>query len=282
MHGSHASVSLWAAGGQGAPARTTKLRLGSARRAPAKPIRFFALLFLVLVTGLCFVPIDRGARAEGAAEAPDRAANREPGLFDATSTHGFGNVAHWVSVFDDPKRDVWQKPEQVVEALELRPGARVVDLGAGTGYFSRHLATAVGESGTVFAVEVEPNLVVHLRERAENEKTPNVIPILASLDNPRLPRAVVDLVLIVDTFHHIDDRLGYLRRLRSALTPGGRVAIIDWLKRELPVGPDVDHKIPRQQVIREMEKAGYRLTQAPDLLPYQYFLIFEPVDGSHE
>jgi ubiquinone/menaquinone biosynthesis C-methylase UbiE len=194
---------------------------------------------------------------------------------DATVRHSFEDVQHWVAMFDDPARDAWQKPAEVVQALQLRAGMRVADLGAGTGYFSRYLSTAVGEPGTVFAVEVEPNLVVHLRERAEKEQTPNVVPILASTDNPRLPAGAVDLVLIVDSLHHIDDRIEYLRRLKRFLTAAGRVAVIDFKKEEtVHVGPPLEHRLARAEVVEEFRRAGYRLIGDPQLLPNQYFLIF--------
>jgi ubiquinone/menaquinone biosynthesis C-methylase UbiE len=198
------------------------------------------------------------------------------GAHDATARHSFENVQHWVSIFDDPARDAWQKPAGVVEALQLRPGMCVADLGAGTGYFSSYLAAAVGEGGTVFAVDTEPNLVAHLRERAEHEHTPHVVPILASADNPRLPVGAVDVVLIVDTVHHIDDRINYLRRLRHVLKPGGRIAVIDFKKQDIPVGPPPEHKLAREQIVEEFGRAGYRLVSEPDILPYQYFLIFQP------
>lgn len=193
---------------------------------------------------------------------------------DATSRHSFEDVERWKAVFDDPARDAWQKPEATVAALGLRPGSTVADLGAGTGYFSRWLSAAVGPGGTVLAVDTEPNLVAYLRERAEREHTDNVVPILASPANPRLPHAGVDLVLVVDTYHHIDARPTYFRSLRRALRPGGRVAVVDWQKRELPVGPPMEHKLAREQVVDEMTAAGYVLAGEPDLLPYQYFLVF--------
>ena len=197
---------------------------------------------------------------------------------DATSHHDFADVAYWSSVFDDPARDTWQKPRELVAALGLSSGNVVADLGAGTGYFSRYLATAVGAGGTVLAVETEPNLVVHLRARAEREKTPNVVPVLASASDPRLPVGLVDLILVVDTYHHFDDRRTYLRALRRFLRPSGRVAIVDWQKRELPVGPDMDHKLAREQVLDEMRASGYRLAAEHTLLPYQYFLVFAQVE----
>lgn len=195
---------------------------------------------------------------------------------DATAHQSFADVEQWSRVFDDPARDAWQKPVELVAALGLAPGMTVADLGAGTGYLSRHLAAAVGSEGTVLAVEPEPNMVTHLRTRAERERTPNVVPILASPDNPRLPARACDVVLVVDTYHHIDDRLVYFRALSRALKPGGRVAIVDWQKQPLPVGPPPDHKLAREQVLEEMRAAGWGLVAEPAILPYQYFLIFRP------
>jgi FkbM family methyltransferase len=195
---------------------------------------------------------------------------------DATSRQSFEDVPHWKAVFDDPARDTWQQPEKVVQALGIRHGMVVADLGAGTGYFSRHLARAVGSRGSVLAVDTEPRMVAQLRARAEQEQTKNVIPILASADNPRLPTAGVDVVLVVDTYHHLDDRVRYFRTLRDALRRGGRVVVIDWQRRELPVGPPLEHKLARKRVLREMDAAGYAVVAEPAFLPYQYFIVFEP------
>ena len=196
----------------------------------------------------------------------------------ATAFHSFADVSYWSTVFDDPERDAWQKPKELVAALALRPGQTVADLGAGTGYFSRYLAAAVGPDGSVLAVEVEPTLVVHLRDRADREATANVVPVLASTDNPRLPTGGVDLVLIADTYHHLDHRTRYLPQLRGALRPGGRIAIVDWKPGALAKGPPPDHKLPREQVIDEMRIAGFTLAEDDDVLPYQYFLVFRPTE----
>jgi ubiquinone/menaquinone biosynthesis C-methylase UbiE len=215
-----------------------------------------------------------------AARAAEHQVPHEPhahGTHAATARHSFDDVEHWQAVFDDPSRDAWQRPREVVRALDLPRGAWVADLGAGTGYFSRYLSEAVGPDGTVFAVDTEPNLVSHLRARAEKEGTANVVPVLASRDNPRLPVGAVDLLLVVDTFHHIDDRPTYFRAVRRFLRQDGRVAVIDWHKRALPVGPPLDHKLAREQVVEEMDEAGYELSAEPKgLLPYQYVLIFKP------
>ena len=131
-----------------------------------------------------------------------------------------------------------------------------------------------GCPGCSFAADNVPNLA-HLRARAEREGTANVVPILASFDNPRLPARSVDVVLLLDTYHHIDDRREYFRRVQDALEPGGRVVVVDFRKEDLPVGPPSDHKIAREQVISEMTASGYALASEPDVLPYQYFLVFQ-------
>ena len=202
-----------------------------------------------------------------------------PPSHDATSHRRFDDPAYWSKVFDDPARAEWQKPAEVAAALGLRPGQTVADLGAGTGYFTGPLADVVGPSGTVLAVDVEPNLVAYLRQRAAREHLTNVRVVLASAHDPRLPAAGVDAVLVVDTYHHIDDRIAYFRRLQRALRPHGRVAVVDWHKRPMPVGPEMDHKLAREQVVDEMQAAGYRLVDEPTFLPYQYFLVFEPRGG---
>lgn len=195
---------------------------------------------------------------------------------DATAHHPFTSVEKWKRIFDDPKRDGWQKPKETVAGLDLKPGQIVADLGAGTGYFERHLSKAVAPGGIVLAIDTESEMVQHLGRRALEEQTPNVVPVLALPDEPFLPPGRVDCVLIVDTYHHIDDRLNYFRRMQEALAPGGRVAVVDFHKRELPVGPPVIHKLAREFVVDEMRQAGWSLAGEKTFLPYHYFLIFQP------
>jgi predicted methyltransferase len=199
-----------------------------------------------------------------------------PGPHDATAHHPFTGVEKWVGIFDDPKRDEWQKPQQVVDALGLKPGQIVADLGAGTGYFERYLSKAVAPGGIVLAIDTEPQMVAHLGERARKEKTANVVPVLALPEDPFLPPGRADCVLIVDTYHHIDDRLEYFGRMKDALSPSGRIVVIDFHKRELPVGPPPEHKLSRDFVVDEMKQAGFRLADEKTFLPYSYFLVFAP------
>ena len=128
----------------------------------------------------------------------------------------------------DPSRDAWQKPQGVVEKLSIAPGSRVADLGAGGGYFTWHLAKAVGARGTVYAIDIEEKAINLIFKEMVARGTPNVRPVLAEPHNPRLPEPV-DLVFSCDTYHLMNDRVSYFRSLASALRPGGRVAILDYI-----------------------------------------------------
>ncbi len=176
-------------------------------------------------------------------------------------------------------RDAWQRPDDVVSALAIQPGAVVADLGAGDGYFVPHLAEAAGPDGRVYAVEVEPEKVQELEERFADDA--NVEVVLGEYGDPLLPDGSVDVVLIVNTYHHIEDRTDYFARLRDDLAPRGRVAVIEpnaELGGVLGLTLDEGHKSAAADVEREMREAGYRRTESLDFLPVQIFEVFTP-DG---
>ena len=185
--------------------------------------------------------------------------------------HRFDDPAKFAKSFDDPKRDAWQMPARVIETLAVKGGMSVADIGAGTGYFSMRLAK-VSPGLTVYAADIEPAMVEHLRQRAAAEKLTNVVPVLAGTASPNLPKPV-DVVLIVDTYHHIGDRVAYFRALKTSLTPSGSVAIIDF-RKDSPEGPPVEFRFTVEQIENEMKQAGYRLDAKYDFLPRQHFLIF--------
>jgi ubiquinone/menaquinone biosynthesis C-methylase UbiE len=182
----------------------------------------------------------------------------------------------YIAKMEDPSRAGWQKPDEVVRALSLRPGQAACDIGAGPGYFTFPVARAVGETGRVHAVDVDPRILDSLRQRLRRTDLRNVTPVLALSDDPLLPPAACDLVLIVDTYHHFPDGPAYLRRLARSLKPGGRIANIDFHKRELPVGPPPEHKLTREEFLSQAKAAGLALVEEHTFLPYQYFLVLEP------
>lgn len=185
--------------------------------------------------------------------------------------HRFDDAAKWARIFDDPARDAWQKPHEVIQALAPKPDAVIADIGAGTGYFAMRFAHMVPK-GRVYAVDTESAMVKHLAERAQEAGLANVVALQASADSPRLPEKV-DLAVFVDVYHHVEAREGYLRGLREMLEPGGRVAVIDF-RMDSPVGPPRSARIAPDQVKREFERSGYVLVQEHGFLPHQYFLVF--------
>jgi ubiquinone/menaquinone biosynthesis C-methylase UbiE len=189
-----------------------------------------------------------------------------------THHHSFKDASKWSAVFDDPKRDAWQKPHEVIQALGLAPDAVVADIGAGTGYFAARLAQRVPK-GRVYAVDTEPDMVQHLTERAKREGLKNLSAVHATAADARLPEKI-DLILFVDVYHHVGDRERYLRGLGASLKPGGRVAVIDF-RMESPIGPPPSGRILPDRVQDEFRRAGYVLTTEHGFLPHQYFLVFQ-------
>jgi SAM-dependent methyltransferase len=190
--------------------------------------------------------------------------------------HRFTGAQDWVKVLEDPKRDAWQKPHEVIQALALKPDSVVADIGAGTGYFAIRLSHML-PSGRVFAVDSEPDMVRFLGERAKKDGLKNLVPVAALPDDPKLP-ARVDLVLMVNVFHHVENRDRWLRRVRESLAPAGRIAIIDFTL-ESPEGPPKAARVTAKQVRTELEKAGYVLAKEHRFLPNQFFLEFMPARG---
>ena len=193
-----------------------------------------------------------------------------------THQHSFGDAQKWSQVFDDPKRDAWQKPHEVIQALALKPDAVIADIGAGTGYFTVRFAHMVPK-GRVYGVDTEPDMVKHLAERAQRGGLKNVTAVAGAPDNPRLPEKA-DVIVLVDVYHHVEDREHYFRKLQDSLKAGGRVAIIDF-HLDSPVGPPRHARMPPEQVKAEMKRAGYTLAQEHAFLPNQYFLVFQPARG---
>lgn len=192
-----------------------------------------------------------------------------------THQHSFSDAERWAQVFDDPKRDAWQKPHDVIQALAPKADAIIADIGAGTGYFAVRFARMVPK-GRVYGVDTEADMVKHLAERAKREGLKNVTAVTGAPDDPRLPEKA-DLIVLVDVFHHIDERERYFRKLRDSLKPGGRVVIIDF-RLDSPEGPPKRVRVAPERVRAEMKSAGYALVQQHAFLPHQYFLIFRPGD----
>jgi ubiquinone/menaquinone biosynthesis C-methylase UbiE len=183
----------------------------------------------------------------------------------------------YLEKLEGPGRAAWQKPDRLVAALGLRPGDVACDVGAGPGYLALRMARAVGAKGAVYAIDVEPRMVEALGRRARGAGIDNVRAILARPGRGALPPRRCHLILIVNAFHHFPDGESYLRRLAGRLAPGGRIVNVDFHRKELPVGPPLEHKVSRSDFLAVAKAAGLAPIRERRFLPYQYFVELAPV-----
>jgi cyclopropane fatty-acyl-phospholipid synthase-like methyltransferase len=221
---------------------------------------FRRTLIAVACGVLAWAPAGRAQQAtDHAGAAPDHFAHR------------FDNAAEWAKSFDDPARDEWQMPAKVLEALRLTPGLKVADIGAGTGYFTMRIAASPA-APTVFAVDIESGMVEHIQHRAMRDGLKNIVGVVAAPDRTNLPEPV-DLVLVVDTYHHIPNRVAYFTTLKASMKPGARLAIIDF-RKGAPAAVPEEFRFTPDQIGAELAKAGFSLQASHDFLPRQMFLVY--------
>lgn len=191
--------------------------------------------------------------------------------------HGHhGNPADltaYLARLESPERAEWQMPDRVVAALGIKAGQTVADLGAGPGYFSLRLARRVGRRGRVFAVDVEPTILAVLRDRIAARKLAQVTPVLGTPDAPLVPPGSCDRVLSVTAYHHYSDRSGALRAMARLLRRGGRLAVIDFHKRETAMGPPLEERVSREDFLKDVRRAGLKVAEELAFLPHQYFFV---------
>jgi ubiquinone/menaquinone biosynthesis C-methylase UbiE len=230
--------------------RVTKTgRLDSSRR-----IAVLAVLLLLGAAGLALAPARVGDE-------------RRP-----APVMGAGG-ADWL---ERPGRDEEQKPDEIIRTMALKKGDVVADLGAGTGYFTRRLARAVASSGVVYAVDIQPEMLSLLKDNMAKAGVRNVVPVLGEVDDPKLPRASLDWVLLVDVYHELQQPKATLAKVREALKPGGRVALVEYrLEGLTALHVREEHRMSTKQVLSEWEPAGFRLVKLYEFLPVQHFFVFE-------
>ena len=183
---------------------------------------------------------------------------------------------HWVGIFERPGREVYDKRENIVAELGLKPGMTVADIGAGTGFYTHMFAKQVGSSGRVYAVDISENFIHHILQTARTQDLNNIEGIINDQQETKLPVGSVDLVFVCDTYHHFEYPQTMLASIHKALRPGGQLVIIDFRKM-----PDVSSswvmshvRADETDVIREVETAGFRLSRKSDLLHENFFLKF--------
>jgi arsenite methyltransferase len=180
----------------------------------------------------------------------------------------------YIAMLDNPQRDLEQKPDEVIAALGIKKNETLADIGAGSGYFSFRFAPKVGDGGRIYAVDINPDMIVHMNQRIRDKKLKNVATVLSLPDDPLLMDASINRFFICNTYHHIENRPSYIARMKKMLKPGGQIIVVDYKKEALPVGPPPEMKMAREDVIKEMESNGFKLAKEHTFLQYQYFLIF--------
>jgi SAM-dependent methyltransferase len=218
---------------------------------------------VAIAIAVCVVPSPGTAADPSSASHPTRADHYEC---------DFSDVARYVKTFDGPGRDVWQKPGDVLSLLQLWPGNAVADIGAGTGYFEPHLARAVGPTGRVLALDVEPHMATYLKRRVKKERLANVTVRQVAANDPGLPDGSVDRLLVVNTWHHLPARAQYAAALNRALRPGGFVVVVDFTA-ESPEGPPAHARLSPATVMAELQAGGFSARTVPENLPLQYVVI---------
>jgi predicted methyltransferase len=193
--------------------------------------------------------------------------------------HRFSDAARWAKEFDDPKRDAWQKPQEIVARMQLKPGMTVVDLGAGTGYLLPYLSKAVAPGGQVLALDVEEDMVRYLTERAQREALAGVKAQKVPLDDPQLAAGSVERIVVLDVWHHVPERTAYAKKLAAALKPDGAIYIVDFTK-ESSHGPPKRHRLTPEQVQGELRAAGLAAEKITETLPDHYIVVGRRTDAA--
>ncbi len=178
---------------------------------------------------------------------------------------------------DRAEREAEEQPTRALQIMQITPGLTVADIGAGSGYFTERLARLVGPTGRVFATDIQQGMIDLLKRRLSAERIQNVTVILSEPSNPRLPTGTIDLALMVDVYHELDDPQTVLGHIRTALKPGGRLVLVEY-KGEDPTIPILpSHKMTVAQAKIEVEAEGFVMTTANSSLPRQHVLIFTKV-----
>ena len=185
-----------------------------------------------------------------------------------------------LGLLEGPDREKWQKPDQIMDALNIADGSTVADIGAGAGWFTIQLARRVGPGGTVYAQDVQRQMLEAIRRRVAKEGLQNVQPRLGEGSNPNLPPAALDAVLVVDVYPEVEDRVTFLRNLGSSLKPNGRIGIVNYKPGNGGPGPTGEGvRVDSATVEADAHAAGLRVL-AREFLPYQYLLVLGKGEAS--
>jgi ubiquinone/menaquinone biosynthesis C-methylase UbiE len=173
-----------------------------------------------------------------------------------------------------PERESEEHPDQALDALKIPAGATVADVGAGVGYFTWRLADRVGPKGVVYGEDIQREMLDQLKQNMQERHIANVRPVLGAIDDPKLPKDSLDLVLLVDVYHEFSEPEKMLEHIRESLKPGGRLVLLEYRGEDpkIPIRPE--HKMTLKQVRAEIEPEGYKFEQSIEVLPEQHIIIF--------
>jgi ubiquinone/menaquinone biosynthesis C-methylase UbiE len=174
-----------------------------------------------------------------------------------------------------PEREAEEEPARAIEALDVRPGMTVADIGAGSGYYTVRLARKVGAEGKVYATDIQVGMLSIVQRRAAMEKLTNIVPVLGAAEDPKLPPGSVDLALMVDVYHELAAPQAFVRRLRESLKPDGRLVLIEFRKEDPRVPIKAEHKMSVAQVREELSADGYAIDRVIDVLPWQHIIVLK-------
>jgi len=181
-----------------------------------------------------------------------------------------------LGLLEGPDRDAWQRPDQIMDALQIGESSVVADIGAGGGWFTVRLAHQVGPNGRVYAEDIQPQMIQAIERRTQRDGLKNVKAQLGSADDPKLPRQALDAVLIVDAYHEIEHPVTLLQNIRLSLKPSGVVGIVNFKTDGGGPGPSMEERIDPAKVISDAAAAGLELRKRENFLRYQYMLTFGP------
>lgn len=173
------------------------------------------------------------------------------------------------------KREKEESSLEMREQLKLKPGMNACDMGSGNGYHTIPMARAVGPDGKVFASEIQPEMLTLLDERAKKEGIANIVPVLGTQTDPKLPENSCDLILLVDVYHEFSDPQPMLAGMKKALKPGGQLVLVEFRAEDDDVPIKPEHKMSKDQITKEMNASGFRLARSYDQLPWQHMMFFE-------
>jgi arsenite methyltransferase len=177
-----------------------------------------------------------------------------------------------LGLLEQPDRVLWQKPDQIMDAVRVADGSTVADIGAGAGWFTIRLAQRVGPKGIVYAQDVQRVMLDGIKRRVQREGLENVKTVQAHGNDPNLPAKTLDAILMVDAYQEVENRVDYLRNLANALKPKGRIGIVNWKPGRGGPGPDPNERVAQSVVEGDAAAAGLKVIAHEDL-PYQYLLV---------